>query len=513
MEGVMVQIRFADEKKLYMGPEQPANNAIAQAATGVGKAVDGLLAFPYTTAHHIFSGPNTFQNNILTRTRDTANHMVYGTADLMTGHLLYSAAKTLGVEQYTPFFSPMPQTIEGIATDVTNLAFLAALPAASRAIKTRMGIPAKAVPVSETALAQKLATTSQKRADTILTRIMAEADTAFAKALESTSVTARARGAKLGAIEIPQWMLPAMAKADFLKIFRQALVSEADLQSLVQHVNADVAAAACQVLAERSNPVPEGYVLIPGGEFKGRTLSPFGYKRTPVTNGEWLRGIDDKRRFVLLTEDPGTLALQVEDVTANPPLFIDPLIDFDAGDIATRGGQILVKLVDNPSIAYDAEGCRYSTAGQPVVGVNYYQAQAWVLTDASGRLALPTDLMQGAVASNFGKQKYGTATGKLYAADGSKLGHFDQWNNGKGMTADVNDPRYLPGPFGAYSQFNVWRWMQADPSQTYSYGLRGGSWVHDSPRLLRAAYRNFETPDYRQSDIGFSPVALPGLPK
>jgi formylglycine-generating enzyme required for sulfatase activity len=234
-----------------------------------------------------------------------------------------------------------------------------------------------------------------------------------------------------------------------------------------------------------------------------------------VTNGEWVQGVDGKPRFVLLVEDPVTKVINVKDVTAQPPSFIDPTINFDAGQIVMQGGEVLVKLMDNPSVAFDAKGRVFSRGTQPVVGVTYYHSQAWVLTDASGRLALPTDLQQEAVASNFGRQVYGTATGERYTADGRKLGHFEERKRGKGKTADVNDPRYPAGPFDVYSMYNVWRWMQADPVYTYphSYGLRGGSWSSNDPELLHVAFRSFSTPDHRNNFVGLSPVALPGLPK
>lgn len=165
----MIRTRFVDEKIAHMGPEQPADNAMAQIATGVGKAVEGLISFPNIALQYItgttrhlgeqaswsqigrrFSGD--YFDDPATRAIDVVNHMIFGTLDLISGHLLHRAAETLGIQSYTPFFSAPPTTIEGWATDITNIGFLFALPAAGKALKSSMGIPAKPIAVSETAL-------------------------------------------------------------------------------------------------------------------------------------------------------------------------------------------------------------------------------------------------------------------------------------------------------------------------------------------------------------------------
>lgn len=168
-----MRIRFSDDKVVWLNTSSPANNAIAQVASGVGKAVEGFINFP-TVAFQYITGTTThfgemeswskigqrfsgdYGDDPVNRAVNVFNHMVYGTLDLVLGHLPYKASVALGTQTYTPFFSPAPTTLEGLATDATNIGFLFALPAAGRAVKTAMGIPAKPVPVSETVLFQEL---------------------------------------------------------------------------------------------------------------------------------------------------------------------------------------------------------------------------------------------------------------------------------------------------------------------------------------------------------------------
>lgn len=154
-------------------------DAVVDVAYGVGDAVKGAVAFPEVALQYITGtsgrlgqlnpwsrfGSRYEDNgwdNPATRTAEIFNHMVYGSLDLLSGHLLYSGAKALGVEQYTPFFSPVPTTVRGVASDLTNIAFLAAMPAAVRVVKTRLGIPAKVLPTSETAVFKELAELSER---------------------------------------------------------------------------------------------------------------------------------------------------------------------------------------------------------------------------------------------------------------------------------------------------------------------------------------------------------------
>lgn len=126
-----MKIRFSDEKGYGLGPEQPANNTVAQVATGVAKAVEGVINFP-TVAFQYITGTTTHLGEIgpwsnfgqqfsgdygddpVNRAVNVVNHMGYGTLDLVLGHLPYQASMALGVQHYTPFFSPPPARLKGM---------------------------------------------------------------------------------------------------------------------------------------------------------------------------------------------------------------------------------------------------------------------------------------------------------------------------------------------------------------------------------------------------------------
>ena len=510
-----------DWQTVKKGAAVAADGAV-DAAYGIGDALEGIVMFPSTTLQHIINGDQTLSDNSLLRTVDTVNHMVYGTLDLVSGHLLYSGAKALGIEQYIPYFRPAPTTVRGMASDLTGVAALFAMPAAGRAAKVRLGIPEAPVPVYETPLARELAAAAQKNAEAVLAKIRVADDALFAMAWQNASAGAAAKGASLGALEVPLWMLPGLNKQGLLTMFRQQVVSNADLEVLVQHADSNVSAAAKLVLVERTLSLAEGYQPIPAMRFKGQEIAPFAMKATPVTNAEWSAPLEgNPNRYVLLRQYPQTLATVVENQGPTTEAVSQALarrvsrINFDQGETFVDGGLVLVKLMDRPSAVFDQSGRLFSAANHPVVGVNYYQIQAWLqgrMAEAGGQLVyrLPTDLEFERVASHGGVFEYGTETGLLYDLNGRKLTHFDEYNNGKGLTAAVDDPRYSQTlPLGVQTTGNVWRWMQADRAQSYPFGLRGGSWSYGYPKDLRAAFRNFSLdPGYRFKRVGFSPVVV-----
>jgi len=141
--------------------------------------------------------------------------------------------------------------------------------------------------------------------------------------------------------------------------------------------------------------------------------------------------------------------------------------------------------------------------GQPAVDVSWAEAKAWTLVQ--GGLYLLTD-KQWEWSGQGGEKnlEYATPTGKLFGPDGKKLAHCSVGTEEQ-STIDVNDSLYADGPFGLrHKTGNVWEWVERNHNEEYQYGLRGGSWINDSPEILRVAYRlNGHVPDVRLFDVGF----------
>ncbi|MCI5144897.1 MAG: hypothetical protein D3923_05060 [Candidatus Electrothrix sp. AR3] len=97
----------------------------------------------------------------------------------------------------------------------------------------------------------------------------------------------------------------------------------------------------------------------------------------------------------------------------------------------------------------------------------------------------------------------------------------------KGLALDSTAPvgSYAPNPFGLHDMLgNVWEWCGDWYSKNYyssssrdnphgpvtgsSRVIRGGSWSF-SPRLVRSAFRDGDTPVNRDYGLGFR-LALPG---
>lgn len=116
----------------------------------------------------------------------------------------------------------------------------------------KLGIPEKAVPVSETPLARDLATAVQKNAEAVLTRIKSANDAEFAAAWRNTAAQARDLGGSIGAVRIPKWMLSRLTRNDFVGMFEK--VTDAELEALAKHNNVEVKLAAKRVQWERNGP-------------------------------------------------------------------------------------------------------------------------------------------------------------------------------------------------------------------------------------------------------------------
>ena len=133
----------------------------------------------------------------------------------------------------------------------------------------------------------------------------------------------------------------------------------------------------------------------------------------------------------------------------------------------------------------------------------------------------------------------GTEGGKLFATDGRRLAHVEEFKNGRGTTVAVDNPKYVQRlPFGVQTTGNVWRRTlfkaahvsplargsalvagvekgviaigekeTEKPIHEDAYGLRGASW-HAFQDYALASIRLNLRPAGRSDIIGFSPVAL-----
>lgn len=276
--------------------------------------------------------------------------------------------------------------------------------------------------------------------------------------------------------------------------------------------------------------LPEGFRTIAGGTFCNKLIEIFGFKETPVTNAEWrqdVRRMLGQDRFVLLHHDWNTGETRMEKRGKSVEEVVGGLasvpygMNFDRGDVLILGSQILLKMVDQPSAKYDETGRVFSGDKQPVVGISYFHAKSWCLLKTEEnegwvKYDLPTDLQYAYVASNKGRNQYGTEAGTLFQGK-KKLAHAHEFQDGRGTTVDVDDPRYIQSlPFGVQTTGNIFRWIRARPKSKKSddnspvlYRVRGGSWF-DVPDRARASLRWHYglRPRYRGNNVGFSPVVV-----
>lgn len=143
----------------------------------------------------------------------------------------------------------------------------------------------------------------------------------------------------------------------------------------------------------------------------------------------------------------------------------------------------------------DAKWERFLSPNQPVVGVSYYEAQAFCRF--FGR-RLPTEVEWEAACRG--------ADGRMYPWgnrwDENKLG-----NRGKNsrVTWPVGSFAEARGPFGHNDLVgNVWQWTSDfwTPNDREHIATRGGSWASRADQC-RADYRNAYKPDGRWSHLGF----------
>ena len=156
---------------------------------------------------------------------------------------------------------------------------------------------------------------------------------------------------------------------------------------------------------------------------------------------------------------------------------------------------------------------RFNRPNQPVVGVTWFEAQAyyaWLSAVAGAECRLPNEFEWEAAARGAERRPFA----------------FGEWDAQKANIIEGRVMRTTPvgcyaavggrGPHGEEDQTgNTWEWTRSlyidyghqeadreDPSASGYRVLRGGSWV-DSRRFARCAFRNGCVPDLFSSIVGF----------
>jgi formylglycine-generating enzyme required for sulfatase activity len=154
-----------------------------------------------------------------------------------------------------------------------------------------------------------------------------------------------------------------------------------------------------------------------------------------------------------------------------------------------------------PLLDYPADGI-FGTPNRPVVNINWQEARDyadWLNTKVPSKTGLiyrlPTEAeWEYAARGNLNaRYPWGNETPAGRA-------NYDASRNNKTVTVGSYDAN----PFGLHDMAgNVWEWVEGEyrPGST-SRVLRGGSWGGDA-RILRAAFRFGNRPDFRFDDIGF----------
>lgn len=157
---------------------------------------------------------------------------------------------------------------------------------------------------------------------------------------------------------------------------------------------------------------------------------------------------------------------------------------------------------------------KYNQDDHPVVGVSWFEARAYCRWNGK---ELPTEAQWEKAAR--GLEGYEWSFGNDW--DETKTNSYRSEKDGYAETAPVT--AYQVNSYGLYNMSgNVWEWVQdayqadfytsstgqeANPVNNSAGGmsrvLRGGSWVNDYARYLRASYRNWFNPYSRSNDIGF----------
>ncbi len=213
-----------------------------------------------------------------------------------------------------------------------------------------------------------------------------------------------------------------------------------------------------------------------------------------------------------------------EDEFPNHPIYLTAFW-IDRTEIANIQYQLCV--ADGVCSLARTQGRRFEGDYQPVVGVDWFQAEAYCRW-AGGRL--PTEAEWEKAARGVDGRRY--PWGNDF--EGSRLNFCDQnciadWrdfeaDDGYPYTAPVGSYADGASPYGALDMSgNVWEWTAdwyaADyysrspyddppgPTTGQQRVIRGGSWLYYG-KNLRAAKRHKDLPSYRYDNIGFRCVVV-----
>jgi formylglycine-generating enzyme required for sulfatase activity len=162
---------------------------------------------------------------------------------------------------------------------------------------------------------------------------------------------------------------------------------------------------------------------------------------------------------------------------------------------------------------------KWNSPNQPVVGVSWYEAKAyvtWLAAETGLAIDLPTE-------AQWEKAARGT-DGRIYPwGDESPSDQLLNFNSNVGKTVDVGS--YLDGasPYGALDMAgNVWEWtatkwvgnydnyatmVDNDKEGDATRALRGGAW-YNLAVYVRSAYRRWDYPFFRIDGFGFRLVVF-----
>lgn len=229
-----------------------------------------------------------------------------------------------------------------------------------------------------------------------------------------------------------------------------------------------------------------------------------GYELVRIPGGEFLMGSPDSEDDRDDNEGPQHTVQVTEFYMGRYPLTNEEY------------GRFLAEIADatEPEHWGDRE---FNQSRQPVVGVDWEDAQEYARWAG---LQLPSEA-QWEYACRAGTQTMFYSGNKEEDLD--RAGWYDDNSGGKLHPVGEKEPN----AYGLYDMHgNVWEWVEDDGHDSYKRAPRDGSaWIYkrrgprrvyrgggweNAPWICRSACRRTDEPDYRDSDLGFRLVLLPG---